>query len=47
MELAGNLDEELKLYKTSKEAKLGKLQAEKDKQASKRKRGEMRWRDPW
>ena len=47
MELAGNLDEELKLYRTSKEAKLGKLRKEQETKGVKRKKGELRWRDPW
>ena len=44
LEKAGQLDSELKLFKTSKEAKLAQLQAA---SGSKSKRGEMRWKDPW
>ena len=47
MKLAGELDEELKLYRTSKEAKLGKLIKEQGEKGRKAKKGEMRWKDPW
>ena len=45
LEKAGQLDEELKLYKTSKEAKLAKLKA--DLTDKKSRKGQMRWQDPW
>ena len=48
MEQAGKLDSELKLHRTSKEAKLDKLREERSLPKAKRsKKGEMRWRDPW
>ena len=48
MEQAGRLDAELKLHRTSKEAKLEKLREERNLPEAKRtKKGEMRWKDPW
>jgi hypothetical protein len=48
MEQAGRLDSELKLHRTSKEAKLDKLREERSLPKAKRsKKGEMRWKDPW
>ena len=48
MEQAGKMDADLKLHKTSKEAKLDKLREERNLPKAKRvKKGEMRWRDPW
>eukprot|EP00438_Fugacium_kawagutii_P035559 Skav229223 [mRNA] locus=scaffold864:62799:63878:- [translate_table: standard] len=45
---AGRLDEELKLHRTSKEAKKTALSASRtEKPVKKRKRGELRWQDPW
>ena len=40
IEMAGKLDEEIKMVKTSKEAKASKPEG-------KRKRGETKWKDPW
>ena len=45
LDKAGRLDEELKLYKTSKEAKQASMKA--DKGAVKTKKGQLRWQDPW
>ena len=42
---AGELDRELRLRKTPKEAKLASLKEEKEKVKSKK--GQMRWQDPW
>ena len=48
MEQAGELDHELRLHKTSREAKLDKLREEGELPKPKKlKKGEMRWRDPW
>ena len=45
---AGELDAELKLHKTSKEAKKSALESSgKEAPLKKRKKGEMRWKDPW
>lgn len=41
----GQLDEELKLHKTSKEAKQATMKA--DKGPGKVKKGQLRWQDPW
>ena len=45
LDKAGRLDEELKLYKTSKEAKQASMKA--DKGSVKTKKGQLRWQDPW
>lgn len=42
---AGQLDEELKLHRTSKEAKQAPMKFEKN--AAKTKKGQLRWQDPW
>ena len=47
LEKAGGLDAELKLFKTSKEAKLAQLRASSKEMVTKRKKGELRWKDPW
>eukprot|EP00438_Fugacium_kawagutii_P019241 Skav234689 [mRNA] locus=scaffold3643:121276:121746:- [translate_table: standard] len=48
MEEAGKLDSELKLHKTSKEAKSDAFKDEKKKLPTKKsKKGEMKWKDPW
>ena len=47
LDRAGELDAELKLYKTSKEAKLAQLKAHSAEHGTKSKKGEMRWKDPW
>ena len=44
LDKAGKLDEELRLYKTSKEAKQATL---KKSTESKAKKGQLRWQDPW
>ena len=44
---AGELDAELKLFRTSKEAKLAQLQGTSSTKVGKAKKGELRWRDPW
>lgn len=46
MTKAGELDSELKLHRTSKEAKRSAM-AEEAKTTSKKKKGEMKWKDPW
>ena len=45
LEKAGKLDEELRLFKTSKEAKLVTMKAAAD--SAKSKKGQLRWQDPW
>ena len=45
LEKAGKLDEELKLFKTSKEAK--RLTMKDAGSSSKAKKGQLRWQDPW
>lgn len=50
MQKAGELDSELKLHKTSKEAKAGSGEGGQKKEAtgkSKRRKSDMRWQDPW
>ena len=47
LEKAGELDAELKLFKTSKEAKLAQLKASSKETVTKSKKGELRWKDPW
>ena len=49
MEEAGRLDSELKIYKTSREAKLDKIKSGEIKlpETKKRKKGQLRWEDPW
>ena len=48
MKKAGELDAELRLHKTSKEAKKAAMEGEaKEAPTKKRKKGEMRWKDPW
>ena len=48
MQKAGELDSELKLHKTSKEAKQSsKREAAESLEGGKRRRGEMKWKDPW
>ena len=47
LEKAGGLDAELKLFKTSKEAKLAQLRASSKEMVTKSKKGELRWKDPW
>ena len=48
MAKAGELDSELRLHKTSKEAKRAAMEEERREAApKKRKKGEMRWKDPW
>ena len=48
MQKAGELDSELKLHRTSKEAKQASREEEKAREGQvKRKRGEMKWKDPW
>lgn len=48
MEKAGELDAELKLFKTSKEAKLDKIRScQLELPLAKKKKGQMRWEDPW
>ena len=44
MEKAGELDQEIKLVKSSKE---GKKASWEDEKKGKRKKGEMKWKDPW
>ena len=44
MEKAGEMDEEIRLVKSSKE---GKQKAFEEARSGKRKRGEMKWKDPW
>ena len=46
LDKAGQLDEELKLYKTSKEAKAAQLASSLER-GKKAKKGELRWKDPW
>ena len=45
LQKAGDLDKELRLYKTSKEAKAAALKSEHDEK--KTKKGQLRWQDPW
>eukprot|EP00438_Fugacium_kawagutii_P025749 Skav221045 [mRNA] locus=scaffold1448:254439:257677:+ [translate_table: standard] len=47
MERASELDEELKLHKTSKEAKRAAHLGATEASSSKRRKGEMKWKDPW
>lgn len=47
MSKAGELDEELKLHKTSREAKRSSYLKEKEDASVKRRKGEMKWKDPW
>ena len=47
LEKAGELDSELKLFKTSKEAKLAQMKAAAAESGVKNKKGELRWKDPW
>ena len=47
LEKAGELDAELKLFKTSKEAKLAQLKEGSKEKVAKNKKGELRWKDPW
>ena len=42
---AGELDEELRLFKTSKEAK--QALAKENLEKHKAKKGQLRWQDPW
>ena len=45
LQKAGELDEELKLHKTSKEAKRATMRLDDDSKKSKK--GQLRWQDPW
>lgn len=45
LDKAAELDEELRLHKTSKEAKQASMKAVSEK--TKAKKGQMRWQDPW
>lgn len=45
LQKAGELDEELKLHKTSKEAKRATMKFDED--SKKVKKGQLRWQDPW
>lgn len=45
LEKAGELDKELRLHKTSKEAKQASFKDAGEK--SKTKKGQLRWQDPW
>ena len=47
LDKAGQLDAELRLFKTSKEAKLAQLKEASMAAGGKKKKGELRWKDPW
>lgn len=47
MSRPGELDSELRLHKTSREAKLAQLKEVSAAAGGKTKKGEMRWKDPW
>ena len=47
LDKAGQLDSELRLFKTSKEAKLAQLKETSTAAGGKHKKGELRWKDPW
>ena len=47
MDKAGKLDEELRFYKNSKSAKRLVLLEEKNEKPGKKKKGELRWKQPW
>ena len=47
LDKAGQLDSELRLFKTSKEAKLAQMKETSTAAGGKHKKGELRWKDPW
>lgn len=47
MAKAGELDDDLKLHKTSKDAKRASLTGAASGARAKQKKGEMKWKDPW
>lgn len=47
LEKVGELDSELKLFRTSKEAKRAQMLEAAAAAGGKRKKGELRWKDPW
>ena len=47
MAKTGDLDDDLKLHKSSKDAKRSSLTGAESEQRAKGKKGEMKWKDPW